>query len=250
MKNLFLLVITLLSLDLSGQEQIELPALKAREELVKHKFFILSYVEGYELASWVAYELKADKLLDNIAFKAKYLEDPLISTGSATKKDYKDAGFVLGQLVPAEDMMFSPEAITETFYYSNIVPQKSAFNKYTWKKMSDLIREWAKESGSLYVVSGPVLADAPFPTFGPNKVSIPSRFYKVVLDLKGERGMGFVVKSSVTSGSLKPYAMSVDKVEEITGIDFFSSLPDDLENRIEAEFNPEAWKFDLLDKNK
>ena len=232
---------------ISAQDQVGLPELKPREELVKHKYYTLAFVEGYELSSWVAYELKPDLLKADLTIKEKYMEDPLVSTGSATKKDYKNAGFILGQLAPVKDMMYSEEAIAESYYYSNIVPQKTAFNKYSWEKAGDIIREWAKECGSLYVVSGPVLADAPFPTFGENKVSIPTRYYKVILDLKGQRGMGFVIKASMSTGSLKPYAMSIDKVEEITGINFFESLPDELESKIEAEFNTSDWKFDILE---
>lgn len=130
---------------------------------------------------------------------------------------------------------------------SNIAPQRQAFNKYTWKRINDMIREWVKESGPLLIVCGPVLADAPFSTFGPNMVSIPTRFYKVVLDMNGKRGMGFVVKNSMSSGSLEPYAMSIDEVEEITKIDFFHSLDDDLENEIESHFDASAWNFEILD---
>ena len=248
MKKLILILFVCSISDVYSQQPLELPALKPREELVKHKFYSLAFVEGYELASWVAYKLRGNQFSKTVTYKEKYEEDPLVSTGSATKKDYKNAGFVLGQLVPVEDMLFSEEAARETFYLSNIVPHKPAFNKYMWNKMADIIRAWAKECDTLYIVSGPVLADAPFPTFGEDKVSIPTRYYKVVLDLKGKRGVGFVVKSSMSNGSVKPLAMSIDKVEEITGIDFFPALPDDIENKIEAEYNPERWNFEILDQ--
>ncbi len=246
-KKIFIIVLVFTGPFTFGQENPELPAEKPREEIVKHEFYTLSFVEGYELASWVAYELTVEETSGSLEYKEKYMEDPLISTGSATCKDYKKSGYVAGQLVPVEDMRFSEEAIKESFYLSNIVPQKPAFNKYTWKRINDMIREWVKESGSLLIVSGPVLADAPFPTFGPSKVSIPSRYYKVVLDLQGKKGMGIVVKNSMASGSLKPFAMSIDEVEKITEIDFFHSLDDDLENEIESQFDVSAWNFEILD---
>ncbi|MFO7659027.1 MAG: DNA/RNA non-specific endonuclease [Bacteroidales bacterium] len=248
MKRILLFVISLLVFaGVYCQNNLALPALRPREELVKHKHYTLAFVEGYELASWVAYQLTPVQLTSSVEIKKKFLEDPKVSTGSATKKDYKDASYLPGQLVPAEDMMFSEEAVMETFYYSNTVPMKQAFYNYTWKKTEKLIREWAKETDTLYIVAGPVLADAPFPTFGENKVSIPSRFYKVVLDLKAGKGFGFVIKSSLSTGVLKPTAMSIDEVEKITGIDFFSSLPDEEEDKIESEFNLSDWKFDILD---
>jgi endonuclease G, mitochondrial len=232
--------------DIWSQDKIEHPALKPREEFVQHSFYAFAYIEAYELASWVAYEIKPADFKPNITFKEKYTEDPKVSTGSASMKDYKDAGYVMGQLAPLEDMLYNEKAAAETFYFSNVVPMKPAFQKYTWKKMGDLVREWAKDAGTLYVVTGPVLADSPFPTFGPNMVSVPSRFYKVVLDLKNERGIGFVVKNSMSSGSLKPFAMSIDKIEEITGIDFFSNLDDELEESIESEFDLSKWDFDVI----
>jgi endonuclease G len=247
MHKIFVIVMICSGSFVFGQQKPELPAEKPREEIVKHEFYTLSFVEGYELASWVAYELTAEEASGSLEYKEKFVEDPMISTGSATMKDYRKSGYVLGQLAPVDDMRFSNVAISESFYLSNVVPQKPAFNKYTWKKINDMVREWAKEAGSLLIVSGPVLADAPFPTFGPSKVSIPSRFYKVVLDIKGKRGMGIVVKNSMSSGSLKPYAMSIDKVEEITGIDFFPSLEDDLEDEVESQFDASAWNFDILD---
>ncbi|MBN2612358.1 MAG: DNA/RNA non-specific endonuclease [Bacteroidales bacterium] len=249
MKRFLIFLISLsVFAGVSGQDNLELQVLKPREELVRHKHFALAFVEGYELASWVAYSLTANQLLGGIEYKEKFEEDPLVSTGSATKKDYKDAGYLPGQLVPAEDMMFSEEAVMETFYYSNTAPMKQAFYKYTWKKTEDMIREWVKETDTLYIVAGPVLADSPFPTFGENKVSIPSRFYKVVLDLKSGKGFGFMIKSSLSTGALKPTAMSIDEVEKITGIDFFSSLPDEDEEKIESGFNLSDWNFEILDK--
>jgi endonuclease G len=230
-----------------SQENPELPAEKPREEIVRHEHYTLSFVEGYELASWVAYELTVEEASGSLEYKEKYLEDPLVSTGSATFRDYKKTGYIPGQLAPVEDMRFSETAIKESFYLSNIAPQKMAFNKYTWKRINDMIREWVKETGALLIACGPVLADSPFPTFGPSKVSIPSRYYKVVLDMQGRKGMGIVVKNSMSSGSLKPYSMSIDEVEEITGIDFFHSLEDDLENEIESRFDASMWNFEILE---
>ena len=41
---------------------------------------------------------------------------------------------------------------------------------------------------------------------------------------------------------MKDQAYSIDKVEEITGIDFFPALPDDIENRVESTHNMEDWR--------
>lgn len=229
-------------------QQYELPVTGAREQLVKHTLYSLSYNENYELASWTAYQLTSEQAKATGTFKEKYVEDPLVTTGSASTKDYKDAGFIMGQLAPPEDMFTSIKALEETFLTSNTVPHKPSFNKYVWKNIEKLIREWAKEGNTLYIATGPVLKDAPFGTFGQNKISIPTRYYKVVMDVRGERAVGFVMRSNVASGAPKAFAVSVDEVEKITGIDFFPQVPDDIEEKAESGSDFSKWNFKALEQ--
>jgi endonuclease G len=200
------------------------------------------------MASWAAYQLTTEQAKATGTFKEKYSEDPKVTTGSASTKDYKDAGFIIGLLVPPEDMFPSQQAVEETFLMSNTVPQKPAFNKYVWKANEKLIREWAKEGNTLFIVAGPVLADAPFGTFGPNKISIVNRYYKAVLDVNGERAIGFVFRNNASSGTPKSFAISVDELEKITGIDFFPSLPDELEQKVESSNDFTKWNFKALEQ--
>jgi len=248
MKILVSVIFLGLFLNIAGQEKIELPASQPHEQIIHHKYYSLSYIEAYELASWVAYELTREEAQAKTEYKEKYRQDPDIKTGSATLKDYRDAGYVMGQLAHVEHMMMSEDAVMESFYLSNIVPHKLSFNKYVWNTLGALIKAWAYECGSLYIVSGPVLADAPFPTFGPSKVAIPERYYSVVLDLADERGIGFVIRNSMSSDKLKQFAVSIDEVEKITGLDFFPALPDEEEEKIESTFEPGKWNFEILEE--
>jgi endonuclease G, mitochondrial len=245
MKHLLLLIFGLAGLGAFAQ-QYELPAASTREQIVKHSLYTLSYNEGYEMSSWVAYQLTPEMAKASGTFKDKYSEDPLVTTGTASPKDYKDAGFIIGQLVPPEDMFISQKAVDETFLMSNTVPQKPAFNKYVWKAVQKLIREWAKEGNTLYIAAGPVLADAPFGTFGSNKVSIVNRFYIAVLDANGERAIGFIFRNNASSGTPKSFALSIDDLEKTTGIDFFPLLNDDLENKVESSKDFTKWNFNAL----
>jgi len=247
MKNTILLSACLISLGTIAQ-QYELPAPGSREQLVKHTMFALSYNEGYELPSWAAYQLTPEQAKTTGTFREKFAEDPLVTTGSAATKDYKDAGFIIGQLVPPEDMFTSPLAVEETFLMSNTIPLKPSFNKYVWKTIEKLIREWAKEGNTLYIAAGPVLKDAPFGTFGSNKISIPTRYYKVVLDANGERAIGFIMRSNVATGAPKSFAITVNELEKITGIDFFSGLADELELKVEASNDFTKWNFKVLEQ--
>ncbi|MBN1416659.1 MAG: DNA/RNA non-specific endonuclease [Bacteroidales bacterium] len=233
-------------LSLSAQDGYEMASAMPREIPVKHTHYSLSYNEGCELPSWAVYALTPEMAKASGTVKEKYAEDPLVSTGSSSFKDYRNAGFVMGQLVPAEDMVFDLKTAAETYLMSNIVPQKVGFNKFLWKTLEQMIREWAKEGNALYIAAGPVLADGPFGTFGDNKVAIPSRYYKVVLDINGERAIGFIFRVNSSSGTLKSYAVSVDDVEKATGIDFFFNLSDDVEEKLESTLDLSKWNFDAL----
>jgi endonuclease G, mitochondrial len=247
MKNILFVTSMLTSLAVCAQ-QYELPVQAQREQLVKHTLFCLSYSEGYELPSWAAYQLTPEQAKATGTAREKYTEDKMVTTGTSTTKDYRDAGFIMAQLVPFEDMFTSPAAVEESFLMSNVVPQKPAFNKFIWKNNEKLVREWAKEGNTLYIVDGPVLADAPFGSFGPSKVSIPTRYYKAVLDVHGERAIGFLYRNNVASGNPKSFAVSVDELEKITGLDFFPSLPDNLEQVVESSTDFSKWNFKALDQ--
>ena len=94
----------------------------------------------------------------------------------------------------------------------------------------------------LYVVTGPVLKpDLPRIERGINKVSIPKLFYKVAVDLENKRALAFLMMNEENTVSLGKCLRTIDEVEAITGLDFYASLPDDLEAELEAQKDPDAW---------
>ena len=97
-----------LSVWLLFAQQYELPVQAPVNSMV-HTLFTLSYNEGYELPSWAAYQLTPEQAKATGTFKEKYAEDPVVTTGTSTTKDYRDAGFIMAQLVPLEDMFTSPK---------------------------------------------------------------------------------------------------------------------------------------------
>jgi endonuclease G len=246
MKTLLFMSFAFVGMSLQAQEAYETASAMPRELPIKHTHFTLSYNEGNELPSWAAYALTPEMARASGTIKEKYAEDPLVSTGSSSAKDYRDAGFVMGQLVPTEDMLLDLKTAPETYLMSNIVPHKVGFNKFLWKRLEQLVREWAKEGNTLYIAAGPVLADGPFGSFGENKVAIPSRYYKVIMDINGERALGFIFRVNTSSGTLTSYTLPVDEVEKVTGIDFFINVPDELEQKLESAMDLKKWNFEAL----
>ena len=224
---------------------LELPTPIPGEQVIKHTGYTLSYNEEYEQPSWVAYELTRDEVLGDQARKDDFRADPAVKTGSATPADYKKSGYDRGHLAPAADFKWSPEAMNDTFFMSNMSPQTGDFNRGIWADLEAMVRVNAFLSDSLYVVTGPVLTDGPYKTIGENEVAVPNYYYKVLLDYTEPevKAIGFILPNEKGKKKMPSYAVSIDKVEEVTGIDFFPLLPDDVEDVLEAEFDTNLWSF-------
>jgi endonuclease G len=221
----------------------------ARGEVVHHSHFSLSYLEKHEQAEWVAYILEREGLEKPRAERKDWFEaDKKISTGSATYEDYKGSGFSRGHLVPAADMAFDKQVMQETFMMSNISPQLKAFNNGIWKELEENVRNWAKKDDQLFIVTGPVLDKASTKRIGKaNKVTVPDFFYKVILDYIGteKKAIGFIIPNELSSRRLEEYMVSVDEVEAITGIDFFTyMIEDEEEEKLESNPDQRLWKTD------
>lgn len=216
-------------------------------DVIYHNYYVLSYSEEHEQAEWVAYELTKEELeMPWLARDDNFRSDPKVTTGSATNADYKHSGYDRGHLLPVADRAFSEAAMTETFFMSNISPQSRNFNGGIWRELEEQTRYWAKRNGALHVVTGPVLTLPPKGRIGDNEVSVPAAYFKVLLDTTEPqvKGIGFILPNEVSYDPLFDYAVSIDEVEQRTGLDFFGGLlSGDEEAEVEAQANIDLWPF-------
>src|SRR5574344_960277 len=223
----------------------------------KFSAYTICYRESYEEAEWAAYELDKSELTKASSRTDDFRPDPLITTGSATLADYRSSGYDRGHLAPAADFSFSPKAMSESFYLSNMTPQAPAFNRGIWKELEEQVRTWAENFGRVYVVCGPVL-DSPassLSSIGADKVAMPRALYKVILapvykdaddastpgDAAKIIAVGFVIPNKGCDGSVWDFAVSVDSAEKRTGLDFYALLDDVSENAVESSFTKSDW---------
>ncbi len=147
-------------------------------------------------------------------------------------------------MAPAGDMAFSRESMSESFYMSNMSPQIRNFNGGAWRELEESIRDWAYDFEHLYVVTGPVLTRGIRDQIGGNGVSVPDEFYKVILDASRPdlKAIAFLMPNEISTQALQEYALSIDEVEEITGIDFFADfLEPELEADLESQYDVRLW---------
>ncbi|MEZ4859433.1 MAG: DNA/RNA non-specific endonuclease [Flavobacteriaceae bacterium] len=210
--------------------------------VIYHTYFSLSYSEAHEQAEWVAYELKKEQLSKNEFKRPYFMEDSDVKTGAADWRNYKNSGYDRGHLCPAGDRRFSYEAYQETFLTSNISPQDREFNAGVWNFLEQKVRFWAEKYDGVYVVTGGVLKRG-LKTIGDEKVSVPEEFFKIILDASGGnyKVLAFLIPNKKTENSFYDFVVTVDLIEEKTGINFFETLPDSIENELESKINLGSW---------
>lgn len=214
--------------------------------VIDRRGYALGYSEKHEQPLWVAYRLTAEQVRSrkNADRTDDFRVDPYISTGSARQEDYEKNGYDRGHLAPAADMGWSEKTMSESFYFSNMSPQTAEFNRGIWRKLEEKVRDWAVEHGEIYVVTGPV-APRSSKVIGSNRVAVPQAYYKVIYAPKAKPPamIGFVLPNSGSNRRLYEFAVTVDAVEAMTGLDFFSKVDGPLQDRLESAYTLESWSW-------
>ncbi len=245
MKYKILIVFILLISACSSPKQmpIEEPAHQSDEDYYQHFAYSLVYDEAREQALWVAYELNESELEKLVSRTNNFKEDTAIRSGSAVSSDYKHSGYDRGHLAPAADMVWNEQAMNESFLYSNMSPQLPAFNRGIWKRLESKVRSYAKTYGTIYIATGP-LCNGSDSTIGANNVCVPTAFYKAILVYNDtlQQSIGFLIPHRACMEDIFQFSMTIDSLEQISTLDFFSALPDRREKEIEAVLNTDFWE--------
>lgn len=231
-----------------------LSACRSRKELVlggergvvlTYTGFTVSYNQETKIPNWVAYELTAEETKGSVKRDNNYYQDPNVKVKQADNDDYRNTGWDRGHMAPAGDMKWSEEAMNESSYFTNMCPQNRNLNGGDWKALEERCRTWAQRYGKVQIVCGPIIGEMKNGTLGGNKVAIPDGFFKVLLIKvdKNYEGIGFVFENKAGHKKMIEYAVSIDVVESLTGLDFFHQLPDRVEKKAESEFHNEVWRI-------
>ena len=227
--------------------QYELPApLTDRpEQILKRRAYTTSYNNKSKTPNWVAWHLtKAHTYGDHQRKNEVFFEDETIESSlRATDNDYYNSRYDRGHMCPAGDNKWDAQAMRESFLFTNICPQNHGLNKYEWNDLEIQCRDWAREYGAIDIVCGPIFSSTgDQKTIGRNKVWVPDAFFKVILCRQGNpKAIGFIYRNEGKNQTQEEALRSVDEIETLTGIDFFPSLDDATETRIEAETSLEEW---------
>ncbi len=227
---------------------IEIPAyLTDRpEEIVQHEGFTLSYNKAHLVPNWVAWVLTAERTRGTEKRSDNFQPDFDIKKGPiAYTEDYRGSGYDRGHMCPAADCKHNRQAMNDCFLMSNMCPQSHELNAGDWEALESRCRRWAVAYDSIFIVCGPIFdKDVIYESIGRNGVTVPQRFFKVILrkTWDGAEAIGFIMNNTDEHRRLADYAVSVDEVEACTGINFFSKLDKNIERKAEAACNTRRWQ--------
>lgn len=220
------------------EQKMEYPAplQNTSEILLLREGYAVSYNKERKIPNWVAWHLTAAHTKgQNYRDGMDFYEDMEVPAPRATADDYFRSKYDRGHMCPSGDNKWSEKAQRQTFLYSNMCPQNHDLNKGDWNDLEIQCRYWAKELGDIYIVTGPVFYNGVQRTIGNHKVAVPDAFFKVLLsDNRKTKAIGFIYPNKGGHKDMNEYVVSVDEVERITGMDFFSMLDDNLEERVES----------------
>lgn len=197
-------------------------------EIVKHLGFTVSYSDIMLIPNWVAYELTSEEAsAKEVSRTDEFLPDPQIKGRQPDTRDYSNSGFDRGHMAAAADMKWSKQAMVESFYLSNTVPQNRELNAGLWLELEQKCRYWAKKYDRVWIVCGPIITSGHNEPIGVNKVVVPDALFKCVCMQKDGRWTmaAFIFPNLALTGDLTEYIFPVVGVEQKVGINVFNNVP-------------------------
>jgi DNA/RNA endonuclease G (NUC1) len=219
--------------------------------LIQRGQFVTSYNRDRGIPNWVSWEVDASWL--GSATRGAFQPDPLVPIQwyHVSTDDYTNTGFDRGHMCPSADRTVTELDNDSVFFMTNIVPQSGTLNSGQWESLESYCRTLVNSGNKLYIYSGPYGEGGTgiygyMTSFTGNKVTVPAKTWKVIMVLPaGTNDLSRVTTSTRCIAvimnndqgpfsSWQSYRVSVDSVEALTGLDFFSNVPVGIQAVIEA----------------
>lgn len=199
-----------------------------------YRNYTFGWSQKDRVALWVAYPLCKLYTNGNAGRTNEWALDPLLGEDSAAPFGGYAGDYARGHQLPSADRQCCYEANAQTFYGTNMTPQLNAHNEKIWADLESKVRGYANSSDTTYVVTGVIVSATSKiekDSYGKD-VTVPDAYFKAVLKYSKSSTLGswnaaaFYLEHRAYTGSVgKEHSMSIDALEEMTGIDFFVNLP-------------------------
>lgn len=212
--------------------------------LIVNTAYALSYNSGRGTANWVAWRI-AESDFGATDRQNNFRPDASLPKNftRATPSDYTGSGFDRGHLCPSADRSNSPEANSQTFLMTNIIPQTGDLNRNPWEEFESYSRGLVKKGKvDLYVVAG---------VYGEKgklkkKITVPTNCWKIIVAVPQGANISAVNADThviavdmpnvtgIASEDWRKFRTTVRSIEQRTGYNFLSNLPQNLQDTLET----------------
>lgn len=201
-----------------------------------------SYNNTRGTINWVSWKTTRADLGESIP-RPDFHPDPRLPDGFRRigPYDYAGSGYDRGHMIPSADR-FADGMLNEQTFMTNIVPQTAALNQYPWQKLESYARAQARRGFAVYTIAG-VYGDRGTLK---GKVTVPTNCWKIIAFLPAGRSADAIDRRTrivavdmpnrdgIEKTKWQRYITTIRAIEEKTGLDFFASMPRDLQDRIET----------------
>ena len=218
--------------------------------VLKNIGYWVGYSESYKDPLWSAYRLFKVDNPQTFPRPSKFKVDNR-TISKIRHEDYTKTGYDRGHMAPNSAICtrYGEVAQKETFFMSNICPQCPGCNEETWQAFEKVESEkYSHEFKETWTVDGPIFLKNPAKlSCG---VSIPDKFYKIIVIEDDDQNISMlgIIMDQTTNGQhqIAEFIATVDSIETLTGLDFFSDLPDSVENKVEASLpENDIWNLNM-----
>lgn len=216
--------------------------------IMRNQGFMLEYSESLKNPLWVTY--KVTKANYKSGKRPSSFSSDWRSYQQVKHDDYTGSGYDRGHMAPNYVIAsrYGVNAQKETFLMTNITPQKPQLNQKSWQRLEEVIaNDFSEWHGDFWVTTGPIF-DAKPKTLKNSSVTIPKAFYKILIKPGTPQtpatALAFIFpQNAKANASLMDFVTTINEVERLTGIDFYSQLDDEFEEKLESSQTPEAWRL-------
>lgn len=193
-----------------------------------HSDYLIAYDAEAKIPRYTSHELTINEAMTAIDRDGynEFNNDVLLPAEiiQATNFDYSDPEFQRGHMVPWADTGTLENAL-DTNVFTNVAPMVGDFNGGIWVVLETAIRDYVKDTGNdVFVITGAVKGDDPAAVIG-EQVEVPESFYKIVFDGGLNLVGSYLIKQTDRDESnMNQYAVSIDTIEALTGLDFYPTL--------------------------
>lgn len=221
--------------------------------LIQRSVFAMDYDDKKGEPNWVSWDLTVEDIGPAKRTPVFHADAELPANfHHITSADYIRSGFDRGHMCPSADRTDNQADNNLVFAMSNIIPQTPDNNQGVWEHLEADCREMAKAGNELLIICGP--ADFSNEQINQNGPVIPTHTWKIVVEVPN--GSGSVLSRITTATRViavdipntagvrndpwTKYLVSVNQLEALTGLKFFTTLSPEIEKILKAKIDGQS----------